>query len=49
MKSSPLASACLDSVTWTIEGQEAIKKSLSNAFTEKRRLAEKCKQEGEGL
>ena len=31
------------------EGQEAIKRSLSNALTEKRRLAEKCKQEGEGL
>ena len=32
-----------------IEGQEAIKRSLSNAFTEKRRLAKKYKQEGEGL
>ena len=28
-----------------IEGQEAIKRSLSNAATEKRRLANKCKQE----
>ena len=28
-----------------IEGQEAIKRSLSNAATEKRRLAKKCKQE----
>ena len=26
------------------EGQEAIKRSLSDAVTEKRRLAEKCKQ-----
>ena len=32
-----------------IEGQEAIKRSLSNVFTEKRRLAKKCKQEGEGM
>ena len=31
------------------EGQEAIKRSLSNAITEKRRLAKKCEQEGEGL
>ena len=31
------------------EGQEAIKRSLSNAITEKRQLAKKCKQEGEGL
>ena len=31
------------------EGQEAIKRSLSNAITEKRRLAKKCSQEGEGL
>ena len=31
------------------ERQEAIKRSLSNAITEKRRLAKKCKQEGEGL
>ena len=31
------------------EGQEAIKRSLSNAITEKRRLAKKCKHEGEGL
>ena len=31
------------------EGQEAIKRSLSNAITEKRRLAKKCKQEGEGF
>ena len=31
------------------QGQEAIKRSLSNAITEKRRLAKKCKQEGEGL
>ena len=31
------------------KGQEAIKRSLSNAITEKRRLAKKCKQEGEGL
>ena len=30
------------------EGQEAIKRSLSNAIKEKRRLAKKCKQEGEG-
>ena len=32
-----------------IEGQEAIKRSLSNAATEKRRLAKKCKQEGDVL
>ena len=32
-----------------IEGQDAIQRSLSKAFTEKRRLAKKCKQEGEGL
>ena len=31
------------------EGQEAIKRSLSNAATEKRRLAEKCKQEEDVL
>ena len=31
------------------EGQEAIKRSLSNAIKEKRRLAKKCTQEGEGL
>ena len=31
------------------DGQEAIKRSLSNAITEKGRLAKKCKQEGEGL
>ena len=31
------------------EGQEAIKRTLSNAITEKRRLAKKCKQEGQGL
>ena len=31
------------------EGQEAIKRSLSNGITEKGRLAKKCKQEGEGL
>ena len=31
------------------EGQEAIKRILSNAITEKRRLAKQCKQEGEGL
>ena len=31
------------------EGQEAIKRSLSNAMTEKRRLVKKCKKEGEGL
>ena len=32
-----------------IEGQEAIKRSLSNAATEKRRLAKKCKQEEDVL
>ena len=31
------------------EGQEAIKRTLSNAITEKERLAKKCKQEGEFL
>ena len=31
------------------EGQEAIKRGLSNAITEKRRWAKKCKQEGDGL
>ena len=31
-----------------IQGQEAIKRSLTNAITEKRRLAQKCKQEGDG-
>ena len=31
------------------EGQEAIKRSLSNAITDKSRLAKTCKQEGEGL
>ena len=31
--------------TMDTEGQEAIKRSLSNAITEKRRLAKKCKQE----
>ena len=30
-----------------IEGQEAIKRSFSNAHTERRRLPKKCKQEGE--
>ena len=33
----------------TPEGQEAIKRSLSNAITEMRRLAKECKQEGEGV
>ena len=32
-----------------IEGQEAIKRSLSNAPTEKRRMAKKCKQEEDVL
>ena len=32
-----------------IEGQEVIKRSLSNAATEKRRLARKCKQEEDVL
>ena len=32
-----------------IEGQEAIKRSLSNAATEKERLAKKCKQEEDAL
>ena len=32
-----------------IEGQEAIKRTLSNAATEKRRLAKKCKQEEDVL
>ena len=32
-----------------IEGQEATKRSLSNAATEKRRLAKKCKQEEDVL
>ena len=32
-----------------IEGQEAIKRSLSNAATEKRPLAKKCKQEEDVL
>ena len=32
-----------------IEGQEAIKRSLSNAATEKKRLAKKCKQEEDVL
>ena len=32
-----------------IEGQEAIERSLSNAATEKRRLAKKCKQEEDVL
>ena len=31
------------------EGQEAIKRSLSNAIADKRRLTKKCKQEGEDL
>ena len=31
------------------EGKEAIKRSLPNAITEKRRLAKKCKQEGKGF
>ena len=31
------------------EGQEVIKRSLSNAATEKRRLAKKCKQEEDVL
>ena len=48
MKSSPIEYAYLDSKMDT-EGQEAIKRSLSNAITEKMRLAKKCKQEGEGL
>ena len=32
-----------------IEGQKTIKRSLSNAFTEKRRPPKKCKQEGQGM
>ena len=32
-----------------IENQEAIKRSLSNAHTERKRLAQKCKPEGEGM
>ena len=32
-----------------IQGQEAIKRSLSNAATEKRRLAKTCKQEEDVL
>ena len=34
---------------WTPKVSEAIKRSVSNAITEKRLLAKKCKQEGEGL
>ena len=48
-KSSPMEYPHLYSAKWTTEGQEAFKRSLSNAITEKRRMAKKCKQEGEGL
>ena len=48
VKSSPLASAYLDSAKWTSRAK-AMKRSLSNAFREKRRLAKKRKQKGEGL